>query len=84
MGAAKATLRRNARSDAAFFACHAADRSSKVNDSSTAIDVAALGGVATAAGRYSCAPHAKALVRAEPGWPRAQKSRSFQYTGSRL
>lgn len=77
MGAAIAIFRRTARSCAAPLACHAPQRSSNVADSVTGADVGVPGGATTVGTVVAmCPSRLKALVRAGPGWPRAQKSKS--------
>jgi hypothetical protein len=76
MGAAIAIFRRTARSCAAPLAWHAAQRSSNVADSVTGVDVGVPGGATTVGTAMAMCPTHEASVRAGPGWPRAQKSRS--------
>jgi hypothetical protein len=84
-GAAIAIFRRTARSCAAPLACHAAQRSSNVADPATGgVDVGVAGDATTAGTPMPmCPSRRKALVRAGPVWPRAQKSRSSHSIRSR-
>ena len=79
-GAVFAIFRRTARSCAAPFACATAHRSPKLADSVTAVDVAVCAGAITEDPSMAMRSLThKALVRAGPGWPRAQKSRNSEY-----
>jgi len=83
MGARNAILRRTARSWAAPLACHAAHRWSKSADSGAVVNGGACGGAATVGTAIGIRPSRKrALVRAGPGRPRAQKSRNHNYRRS--